>query len=91
MRFSCGRELELIYTYAICRKDMPLMSFAFDALSSKNTTVCRTDPVAVLRLKISVISRRATSDLPFTVHVYSLPAIPSSSESWGSADVLRVS
>ena len=91
----CGWKSGQIYTYAISRKNMPpivlpstLIAFSL-ALRSKNATVRRTDPVAVLRLKISVMPRRAAFDLPWTVCACYLPAIPSPSESWGWEAKLR--
>ncbi len=47
----------------VARKLLPSTTLA---LSSETITVCRADPVAVLRLEISVMPRRAASDLPLT-------------------------
>ena len=85
-----GSSNKYILMLSTGRKDIPLLAFALEfslrftlALGSKNTVVCRTDPVAVLRLKISIMPRRATSDLPLTLPASSTPAILSLSELWG--------
>ena len=80
-----------ILMLAVVAKHVALITFAFKfrypfALNTKNTILlCRTEPVAEMRLKISVLPRRAVLIYHLTVPACSLPAYlsPSESRGWG--------
>ena len=82
---ACCREEDgskYILNVSCCRKHVALITFAFAfefpypfALSTKTTILCRTEPVAEMRLKISVLPRKAVLIYHLTVPACSLPAI----------------